>query len=74
MSPLRHIDCLDKHSEAVIYRNEGLVIYSHAKTTFESILRSVNSLDSKPMKTCIYSRQYSSEPDLKSRCWLKSKS
>ena len=51
MSPLRHTDCLDQQYEAVIYRNEGLVIYSHAKTTFESILRSVNSLDSKPMKT-----------------------
>ena len=59
--PLRHIDSLGKRSEAVIHCNEGLVIYSDAKTTFESILRSVNSLDVKPMKTCIYSRQYSSK-------------
>ena len=55
--PLRHIDCLSNHSEAVIYPNEGVVIYSHAKTTFESTLRSANSFDSKPMKTCIYSRR-----------------
>ena len=55
MSPLRRIDSLGKHSEAVIYHNEGLVIYSHAKTTSESILGSVNSLNAKPMKTCIYS-------------------
>ena len=53
--PLRHIDCLSNHSEAVIYPNEGVVIYSHTKTTFESTLRSANSFDSKLMKTCIYS-------------------
>ena len=50
MSPPRYIACLGKHSEAVIYRNEGLVIYSRAKTTFESTLRSVNSLDAKLRK------------------------
>ena len=55
----RKNDVFCKHSEAVIYRNEDLVIYSHAKITFESILRSVNSLDAKPMKTYIYSRQHS---------------
>ena len=49
--PLRHMDCLGKHSKAVIYCNEGVVIYSHTKTTFESTLQSVNSFDSKPMKT-----------------------
>ena len=67
MSPLRHIDCPGKHSEAVIYRNEGLVIYSHAKTTFESILQSVNSLDAKPMKSWLYSVQYSSG---ETKVWL----
>ena len=58
MSPNRHIDCLGKHSEAVTYRSKGVVIYSQAKTTFESTLPSVTSFDSKPMKTCIYSLQY----------------
>ena len=55
MSPLRHIDCLGKYSETVIYHRNSVVIYGHTKTTFESILRSVNSFNVKPMKTQLYS-------------------
>ena len=43
--PVRHIDCLGKHSEAT-------------KNTFEWTLLSLNEIDAKPMKSRLYSRQY----------------
>ena len=31
MSPLRHIDCLGKYFEAVIYHNKDVVIFRYTK-------------------------------------------
>ena len=58
--PLRHIDCLHKFFEAVIYRYKNNEVILNFQTTFESTLISLKELDAKPMNRWLYSRQYSS--------------